>query len=140
MIFEKIERIAVGVRDLDRAKSFFSELLGITFDETLSDENLNIKAAYSAFGLELVSSMAPDSMIGRFIESRGEGVFCIVLKVTDMEMAVKQLEKMGMRRVGDLHFGRLTEVAFHPKGSHGVQIVLAEYQEKHPATLAALEK
>jgi methylmalonyl-CoA/ethylmalonyl-CoA epimerase len=139
MVFEKIERIAIGVKSLEKAKIFFSDLLGITFDETLSDEHLNIRAAYSAFGIELVESMATDSVIDKFVKTRGEGVFCVVIKVTDMKAAVEKMEKSGMRRVGDLNFGGLKEVAFHPKESYGIQIVLAEYSARHPATIAALE-
>jgi methylmalonyl-CoA/ethylmalonyl-CoA epimerase len=140
MLFEKIERIVVGVRDLEKAKSFFADILDIKFDETMADENLKIRAAYSVLGLELIESMTPESMIGKFIETRGEGVFGIVLKVTDMKAAVKKMEEKGMKRVGDMHLGGLTEIAFHPKGSHGLQIILAEYNAKHPATVAALGK
>ena len=38
---------------------------------------------------------------------------------------------------GDITFGAMREVAFHPKDSYGVEIVLAQYPEKHPATIAA---
>jgi len=139
MVFEKIERIAVGVGDLEKAKDFFSSLLDIRFDQNLTEESFNIRAAYSSFGLELVGSTAPGSMIDRFMQSRGEGVFCIVIKVSDMNEAVRRFEKKGLQKVDELHFGNLKEVAFHPKGAYGVQIILSEYEEKHPATVAALE-
>jgi methylmalonyl-CoA/ethylmalonyl-CoA epimerase len=140
MIFERIERVAIGVGNLESTRDFFSDLLGITFDEPLVEERLNMKAVYSSFGLELVESTAPGTVIDKFVKERGEGVFCIVIKVTDMKKAVKQLENKGLRQAGELEFGGLREVAFHPKDAHGVQIVLAEYTAQHPATIAALQK
>ncbi|EFK95377.1 hypothetical protein LDC_2599 [sediment metagenome] len=35
MVFEKIERLSIAVKDLDRSIEFFSQLLDITFDEAL---------------------------------------------------------------------------------------------------------
>jgi len=140
MIFEKIERVAIGVRDLEKARDFFSDLLGITFDEPLVGEEVKMRAAYSYFGLELVESTAPGSIIDKFVKTRGEGVFCVVIKVSDMEEAVRKLEEKGVKRAGELKFGGVREIAFHPKDAHGLQIVLVEYQAKHPATVAGLEK
>lgn len=140
MIFEKIERVAIGVRDLESTKLFFSDLLEIDFDEPLVEDRLNMKAVYSSFGLELVEGTAPGTVIDKFVNDRGEGVFCIVIKVTDMNKAVKRFEEKGLRQAGELQFGGLREVAFHPKDAHGVQIVLAEYTAKHTATIAALQK
>lgn len=140
MIFEKIERIAIGVRDLEEAKNRFEDLLGVSFDEPLQDDVLKMRAVYSPSGLELVAGTEPGTVIDRFVETRGEGIFCIVFKVNDIEEAAKVLERKGLKRVGYLKFGGLQELAFHPKGAHGVQIVLSAYKEKHPATIAALRK
>ncbi|MBS7269256.1 MAG: hypothetical protein KIH10_10510 [Candidatus Freyarchaeota archaeon] len=38
--------------------------------------------------------------------------------------------------MGTLDLGALKEVMFHPKDTHGVMIILAEYREVHPATAA----
>ena len=140
MIFEKIERIAIGVRNLDEARKRFEDLLGISFDEPLQDDVLKMRAVYSTSGFELVAGTEPGTIIDKFVQARGEGIFCIVLKVKDMEAAAKALEQKGLRRVGSLKFGGLKELAFHPKEAHGVQIVLSAYEEKHPATIAALSK
>jgi len=42
--------------------------------------------------------------------------------------------------VGDIKAGTMREVAFHPKDAYGVEIVLAEYPDIHPATVATLTK
>ncbi|MFH1350331.1 MAG: VOC family protein [Pseudomonadota bacterium] len=140
MVFEKIDRVAIAVRDLEAARSFFSELLGIHFDEPLSDEELKMRAVYSPFGLDLVEATEPNSLIDNIIRERGEGILSLVIKVTDIQKAVKVFEEKGLRRIREIKAGGLTEIVFHPKGAHGVQIVLAEYTAKHPATVAALKE
>lgn len=140
VMFEAIERIVVAVKDLDKASELFSNLMDIEFDEPLVDEEYNMRAVYSFFGLELVESTAPGSVIDQYIQAKGEGVFRIVIKVKNMDEAIKRFEEKGVRMVGELTVGGMREVAFHPKDAHGMQIVLAEYKAKHPATVAALEK
>jgi methylmalonyl-CoA/ethylmalonyl-CoA epimerase len=136
-MFEKIDRVAIAVKDLEKAKDFFSDLLDIDFDIVGQNDALGMRGAYSASGLELIESSRPDSMIAKFIEQRGEGLWALVLKVRDMDEAIKKFKEKGLKIAGDVKAGTMREVAFHPKGSHGVEIVLAEYPEKHPATVAA---
>lgn len=138
-MFEAIDRIVVAVKDLDKAKNLLSDLLDVEFDEPLIDEEYHMRAVYSLFGLELVESTKPGSVIDQYLEAKGEGVFRVVIKVTDLDAAVKRLEDKGVHTVGALNVGELREVAFHPKDFHGIQIVLAEYETKHPATVAALK-
>ena len=139
-MFEKIDRIAIAVKDLEKAADFFSDLLGIEFDIVGSSEQLGMRGGYSACGLELIESTHPDSIIGRFLEQRGEGLWALVLKVRNMDQMIKRFEEKGLKVAGDVKVGAMREVAFHPKGSYGVELVLAEYPEKHGATVAALSK
>jgi hypothetical protein len=85
--------------------------------------------------VELVAG-TPRSAIDRSVTGRGEGVFCVVFKVTDMDAAIAHFAERGLTPVNDVTFGELREVAFHPREAHGVQIVLAEYAEEYPATRA----
>lgn len=136
-MFERIDRVAIAVKNLDKAKGFFSDLLDITFDPPGQSEELGMRGAYSSFGLELIEATHPDSVIGRFLKQRGEGVWAVVLKVRDMDEAVRKFEQKGLRVAGDIQAGKMREVAFHPRDTYGVEIVLAEYPEMHPATVAA---
>ena len=137
-MFEAIDRIVVAVKDLDKARDMLSDLMDIDFDEPLVEEEYNMRAVYSHFGLELVESTAPGSVIDQYVQAKGEGIFRLVIKVTDMDEAIKKFEEKGVRAVGELNFGGVREVAFHPKDAHGIQIVLAEYKARHPATVAGL--
>jgi len=139
-MFESIDRIVVAVKNLDKTRDLLADLLDIDFDEPIADEEYNMRAVYSYFGLELVESTAPGSVIDQYVKSRGEGVFRVVIKVSNMDEAIKKFEEKGVRAVGEMTFGGVREVVFHPKDAHGIQIVLAEYKAKHPATVAGLEK
>lgn len=139
-MFEKIDRIAIAVKDLEKAAAFFSDLLDIEFDIVGSSPELGMRGGYSACGLELIEPTHPQSIIGRFLEQRGEGLWAVVLKVKNMDEMIKRFEEKGLKVAGDVTAGAMREVAFHPKGSYGVEIVLAEYPEKHPATVAALSE
>ncbi|MEM9177366.1 MAG: VOC family protein [Myxococcota bacterium] len=140
-MIEKIDRIAIAVKDLKTSAAFFSDLLGVTWDtghgapEVLG--RLGLEASYSPSGLELVASTAEGSFIERFIERRGEGVYAVVLKVADMDAAVAHFEAKGLRKTVDFTSGEMREVAFDTEQTHGVGIVLAAYPDRHPATIAA---
>lgn len=139
-MFESIDRIAIAVKDLDKAVGFFSDLLDIDFFIFPIKEGMGMRGAYSASGLELIAPTGPDTMLGKFIEKRGEGLWSIILKVKDMDEAIRQFEEKGLTRTGDVTFGKMREVGFHPKGAFGVEITLAEYPAEHPATVAALDE
>ncbi|WP_158971260.1 VOC family protein [Chachezhania sediminis] len=137
MKIERLDRVVLGVRDMDGVSGFFEDLLGLRFDPLLSDPAVGMDARYSREGLELVAGH-PGTAVDRFTETRGEGVFCVVFKVADMDEAIAHFRARGLEPVNDVTFGAMREVAFHPAGSHGMQIVLAEYPERHPATDAVL--
>ncbi len=137
-MFQGIDRIAIAVKDLDKAVKFFNELLGVEFDIFPNHEGLGMRGGYSASGLELIEPTAPDTTIGRFIKDRGEGLWCLVLKVKDMDEAIKRFGEKGLKPVNDVKIGTMREVSFHPKDAFGVEITLAEYPDKHPATVAAM--
>jgi len=139
-MFEKIDRIAIAVKDLEKAAAFFSDLLDIDFDIVGTHSELGMRGGYSASGLELIEPTHPESIVGKFLQQRGEGLWAVVLKVKNMDEMIKKFEAKGLKVAGDITAGTMREVAFHPKGSHGVEIVLAEYPEKHPATVAALSQ
>jgi methylmalonyl-CoA epimerase len=139
-MFEKIDRVAIAVKDLEKAAEFFSDLLGIEFDIVGSSRELGMRGGYSACGLELIEPTHPESLIAKFLNQRGEGLWALVLKVRNMDEAIKKFKEKGLKVAGDVTIGAMREVAFHPKGSYGVELVLAEYPEKHGATVAALSQ
>jgi len=137
MVTEKIDRVVLAVKNLEKAKQFFEDLLNIKFDKVLVDEkNQMVKAIYSSIGLELVEPTSPNSAVAKFLEKRGEGLYAVVFKVSNLDSSTLKFKEKGIRSVGNLEIG-LKEIIFHPKVSHGMMIILYEYEEWHPATIAA---
>ncbi len=136
-MFKDLERVIIAVKSLDESKTFFEDLLDVKFDIIGASEELQIKGAYSASRLELIEPYGDDSFLTKYLEKNGEGIMGIVVKVDNIEAAAKKLEEKGLQKTMDFWAGNMREIGFNAKDSHGVQIVLAEYPEKHPATIAA---
>ena len=137
MKVEKVDHIHIFVKDLDKAKQFFEDILGTKFCEPMSSGSVRI--ALDPLGLELIESTRPGSRVERTIEHRGEGLAAISLKVPDLEEAVKELQSKGLRLVRKGNTGQLKEAHFHPKDSYGVMLELCEYSVEH-GTVIAMEK
>ena len=141
----KMDFVYTGTWDKDIKMKEICEIMNISTEETaFIGDDVNDIGIINAAGITACPADAmPEikSLVDIVFEKKGgEGVFRVVLKVTDMDKAVKKFEEKGVRLVGELTIGGVREIAFHPKDAHGIQIVLAEYKAKHPATVAALEK
>ncbi len=150
MQVEKIPRIGIGVKDLEKAKDFFINVLGaksgIVFqsDETKSYEVVEdeipsegLKSCYFTLGglqIELMSPTDEDGNIARFIKKRGEGLMTITFVTDDLDENIKYLESKGVRIVGKMldHYAQFgddkvhTPYCFiHPRDFFGIMVELA---------------
>ena len=137
---EKIDHVVLAVKDADKAMKFFSELLGIEFDEIGEERTWKFKSFMSPEGLELLVPTSEDSETAKFIQKRGEGLFALSFKVRDAEKVAKKAEKMGVRVIGKIERENFKEIFLHPKDCFGVQILLTEYKEYHGCTVALAMK
>ena len=138
---ERIDHVAIFVKDLDKAIKFFSELLGTQFPEPWETKAFNIRETVGPlpFPLDLCTPLTPDGEAARIIEHRGEGVTMISFKVPNLEEAVAEMKSRGIRQLVREKFGDAEYAVFHPQDTFGVMIELIEYKEKHP-TVAAIGK
>ena len=60
MLFMGVDRVLGLVDNLDEAKAFFSEVMDVSFDETIVDRNVNLELVQSAFGFELAAPLVDD--------------------------------------------------------------------------------
>jgi len=140
MLFERVDRVMGLVRDLDKAKAFFSDLLDITFDPVTTDEEVGIKVVHAGrFGFELGSpipeSTHPVSLGDQgYLAEKGEGMRFLAIKVSSLDEAVAHFKKRGIEPVGFNTVGQGREAMFDPKDTFGIPIVLNEYPDQHPMT------
>lgn len=138
MQIEKIDRVVLAVNNIRQSAEFFQDVLGIQFDKYVEAKDQAIRVIYSSLGLQLNEAMSPTSDVKKFIDRHGEGPYCLVMKVTDIEEARNELKGKGLREIYHFQVGNLKEAIFHPKDTYGVMLVLAEYPSYHGATIAAL--
>jgi methylmalonyl-CoA epimerase len=138
MAIQKIDHIAVVVKELEAALSVYRDALGLPLAhvETLPEQNVKIaflpvgdpETGKSSACIELLEPTDPDSGIGRYLATRGEGLHHICLEVDDVEAALADLKARGVQLIDETpRRGAHGRIAFiHPKGAHGVLIELVE--------------
>jgi len=130
----KLDHIGIAVKDIGAALKFYADTLGLTLEgeEVISEQK--VRTAFLPIGdteVELLESTEPDGPVAKFIEKKGEGIQHIAFKVNDIEAALKELEKRGIRLID--HKPRIgagnKKIAFlHPKDTYGVLVELSEEQ------------
>ena len=140
MKVEKIDHVAISVKDLDKAIEFFGDLLGTEFSEPREIAELDMRSSLDPLGIELVAASTPDGVMAKAIERRGEGLSMMSFKVPDLEEAIAEMQSRGVRLIQRIKGPKRQAALFHPKDSFGVLIEFVEYKSKHPIVSLNLEK
>ena len=126
----QLDHIGVAVRSIDDALRLWSEALGVRAGERIQVEHEGVEVAMVPLGgprVELLEPLSPDSVIGRFLEKRGEGLHHIAVRVEDLDRAVSAVKQRGLRLIHD-EPRRGAEgyryVFLHPKAANGVLLEL----------------
>jgi LAO/AO transport system kinase len=127
----RIDHLGIAVRSLDHALKFYESQLGlrVVLRDTVTQEKVNV--AMLALGdprIELLEPTEPDSVIGKFLEKRGEGLHHIALKVPDLLAAVDRLRSAGARILNEPQTGARGHlyVFVHPASTGGVLLELIQ--------------
>jgi len=104
-----INRVIIAVRDIERAKALYSDLLGATFhDANWTGEPFGINVAISwDAGIELCAPMPgrqKDSAMSPFLEEHGEGIVNVVFGVDDAEEARNRADRVGVPAVIPINY------------------------------------
>lgn len=115
-----VNRVIVAVRDLEKAKEYYSRVLGATFhqaDWTGAPFGIEVAISWDA-GIELIAPMAgreSDCVIAPFLEQRGEGVMNVVFGVANGGEARERAEAAGLRVTHSLDYSQ-AEIDAHLDG------------------------
>src|SRR5271163_2463934 len=99
-----IDHLGIAVRSIDGALQFYRDQLGleVSLRETVEPEKVNV--AMLALGdprIELLEPTEPDSVIGKFLDKRGEGLHHIAIRVPDLSASVEKLRASGARLLNE---------------------------------------
>lgn len=130
-----LDHTAIAVRDLDQAIAGYAEKYRVRplYREVV--ESQGVEEAMIPIGgsfLQLLQPLSADTPVGRFIETRGEGLHHVAFAVVDIEQALAHLTDSDAALI-DHHpriGGRGARIAFvHPKDLTGTLIELVELSE-----------
>src|SRR5579864_690608 len=127
----KIDHLGIAVRSLDTALEFYRDQLGleVSLRETVAAEKVNV--AMLPLGqprIELLEATERDSVIGKFVDKRGEGLHHVALKVPNLAATVARLKTNGARLLNDPRpgAGGHLYVFVHPSSTGGVLLELIQ--------------
>lgn len=131
-LLTEVDHIAIAVRDLEAAAAWYKDVFGaeVTHREVVESDGVEealIKVAESY--IQLLTPTKPDSPVGKFLESRGEGLHHVAYRVNDCAKALEAVKSAGFRVVDEAPRpgSRNTTVAFlHPKSGFGTLIELVQ--------------
>ena len=132
MLLTEIDHVAIAVRDLEAAISYYQNAFGaeVHHREVVDSDGVEealVKVADSY--IQLTTATRPDSPIATFLERRGEGLHHVGYRVDDCAEALAAIVAAGGRAIDEVPRpgSRGTTVAFvHPKGSFGTLIELVQ--------------
>lgn len=139
-IFERLDHVSIGVRDLDAARRLFCDVLGGT---PMPDAGSNPAEGFDWFTfrlggkkLELVAPTVPgEGGVGRYIEKNGEGFHHLSISVRDLNEAIRYFESKGVRILAVSQANPEWKHCYlHPKDTFGA---LIQVFEENDATRAA---
>jgi methylmalonyl-CoA epimerase len=136
-MFGLIDHVGVAVSDLERAIALYEGSFGMPVVHRETVESQGVEAVLLDVGdghVELLQPLGPDTVVGRFIEKRGEGLHHVAYRVDDIDAVLARLAAEGVRLIdAEARTGiRESRVAFlHPGGTGGVLTELVEPAGEH---------
>lgn len=148
MEIEGIDRLVIGVKDMDGALGFFRNVFGVTFTEITGDapKVAGCRVAISLDKrLELISPVAeplqvtnpPDPRtLAKRLEDADAVLYAVIFKVKDLYEATANADRNGVRVVGNrvtfarddqLGISNFDEVTLAEADTFGIKMALSQY-------------
>jgi methylmalonyl-CoA/ethylmalonyl-CoA epimerase len=131
-VFGQIDHIGVAVSDLDRAIALYEGPFAMPVVHRETVESQGVEAVLLEIGgghVELLRPLGPETVVGRFIAKRGEGLHHVAYRVEDIDATLSALKQRGIELIdAEARTGIWgSRVAFlHPRATGGVLTELVE--------------
>ncbi len=130
-MFIGVDHVGVAVKNLDEAINVYRDILGFKLLGVHVLTERKVKVAFLSTGgeaqIELLEPLGSESPVAKFLESRGEGIHHIAVKVDNIEKTLEALKKKGVQLVDEKPRtgAEGKKIAFvHPKSTKGVLLEL----------------
>lgn len=128
---DRIDHLGIAVKSIETARRLYESLgLRVEHEETVAGEQVH--TAMIPVGesrIELLEAASADSVIGRFIAKRGEGLHHVAVHVDDIAARLQQLKANGVRLVSEeIKTGAGGHLYFfvHPDSTGGVLLEICQ--------------
>jgi methylmalonyl-CoA epimerase len=130
-MIKRLHHMGIAVKNLDDSMTLYEGMLGVKPLSVEEVPHLKMKVAIFKVGeveFELLQPTAPDSEVGRFIESHGQGVHHLCFEVDDVDAELTAMAGKGIRLIDKQgREGIAGKIGFlNPKSTQGVLIELVE--------------
>jgi methylmalonyl-CoA/ethylmalonyl-CoA epimerase len=131
-MFERIDHVGLAVSDLDAGIALYEKKFGMPVAHREKVESQGVEAALLDVGeghVELLQPLGPETVVGKFIAKRGEGLHHVAYAVEDIDATLARLKEAGVDLIDqEARVGiRGSRVAFlHPKATGSVLTELVE--------------
>jgi LAO/AO transport system kinase len=127
----RLDHLGIAVRSIAAARGFY-EMLGLRVSHEETVEHEKVRTAMLPMGetrIELLEPTEEGSVVGRFLERRGEGLHHIALHVEGIDEMFNRLKAEGVRLASDavrVGAGGHRYFFVHPASTGGVLVELLE--------------
>jgi methylmalonyl-CoA/ethylmalonyl-CoA epimerase len=134
-MFGRIDHVGVAVSDLDAAISLYRDTFAMPLAHRETVESQGVEAVLLDVGdghVELLRPLGPDTVVGKFLERRGEGLHHVAYAVEDIDAALDGLRSAGIELIDEearVGIGGSRVAFLHPRATGGV---LTEIVERDP--------
>lgn len=145
-LFTGLQETVLAVRDLDSAIELLSKAFQSEPDSVYVQAESGIEIRHSGIWIgnhriAVMQDLSGSGPVSRFIERRGQGLYEVCVRTTDLRAAMKHMRAHGVRftedrtRVAldypwrDATCPRLEFAWTHPSTTHGLIVELQEWQQ-----------
>lgn len=127
-----LSHVAVAVKDIDAALTFWHDALGLELDRIEEVPQQKSIVAFLPVGdssIELVEPTSTDTGVARFLQKHGPGMHHICIEVEDLPGILERLISKGVRLIDEtpVYLSNGRSIAFiHPQSTNGVLVELYE--------------
>lgn len=127
-----LDHVAIAVESIDDVLPALELVTGARGSRRERVESQGVELCFVGHGdgkLELLQPLGPDTPVGRFLQRRGSGLHHVAYRVTDIDAALRQLERAGVELIDraarpGAHGHRVAFI--HPRSTGGVLLELVE--------------
>lgn len=135
MKIKRLEHIAITVKDMNRARETWVDVLGIAqeYEEEIQETRLAMLPVGETY-IELLQAVGPNSPVHAWMGKAGESLWHLCFEVDDIDGAVVELKGKGVKLLNEEPkpgHGGSRIVFLDPASTGNVLIELAEIPEEH---------